>query len=95
MGMLAKAEAPAANRKKVRREKPVQSVGSTDEVINKTPWDQGGLNRDLLWTRAQWERRDCTEVRRGKIVPHVSRYPRIAEKTRKKSLQYMKTPLLW
>jgi hypothetical protein len=37
IGMLATAETPAAKRKKERRERPLQPVGSTSERMVKTP----------------------------------------------------------
>jgi hypothetical protein len=53
MGMLARAEAPAAKRKKLRREKPLQQLGSTigDVMIGKAPSNEFGLNRRLLDTQ--------------------------------------------
>jgi hypothetical protein len=39
MGMVARADAPAAKRKKERRERPLQQVGSTigEVMMSKTP----------------------------------------------------------
>jgi hypothetical protein len=43
MGMVASAEAPAAKRKKLRRERPLQAGSMMGEFIaGKTPWDKNG-----------------------------------------------------
>ena len=48
MGMVASAEAPAAKRKKLRREKPLQVVGSCDECMGKTPLGEYWLGIEML-----------------------------------------------
>jgi hypothetical protein len=45
MGRLASAEAPAAKRKKLRREIPVGASGSTVGYIGKTPWVEDGIGQ--------------------------------------------------
>src|SRR5579863_10037655 len=42
-GMVARADAPAANRKKERRDKPLQKTGSIGDCIRETPQKVLGL----------------------------------------------------
>jgi hypothetical protein len=66
MGMLARAEAPAAKRKNERRERPLQQVGSTTgEVMIEDSFERDGLRRDSLRARLRSERRNFAGFESG------------------------------
>jgi hypothetical protein len=75
MGMLARAEAPAAKRKKERRERPLQQVGSTTgEVMIGDSFERDGLSRESLRARLRSERRNVAEVEARERRSHISKY---------------------
>ena len=74
--MLASAEAPAAKRKNVRRERPLQPMGSTigEVMIGKTPWCEGGLNKESHCARGRGDSSNVARVEAGETGSHISRY---------------------
>src|SRR5580658_4704910 len=85
MGMLARAEAPAAKRKKLRREMPLQPMGSTTgEVMIEDSFERDGMRRDSLRARLRSERRNFAGFELGDRRSHISRYRRLAGMTRGK-----------
>jgi hypothetical protein len=63
MGMLARADAPAAKRKKERRERSLQAMGSiSGDVMIEDSFERDGLSRESLRARLRSGRRNVAEV---------------------------------
>src|SRR5579872_6036869 len=84
-GMLpARAEAPAAKRKKVRREKPLQSTGPSAVCMNSTPLEVADVGRmAAAELRARRGGEEHWERERGRRTSHNPRYPWMSVNTRK------------
>src|ERR1700691_1734971 len=75
MGMVARADAPAAKRKNERRERPLQQVRSTrGEVMIEDSFERDGLSGESLRARLRSERRNVAEFETANGRSHISRY---------------------